>query len=396
MQEIIVFKLYSYLYNFNYKSILLDQYQYYFLSFIINPFFPWVLVVLLLNRNKLKRPVIFILVGFWVFVSIGEILGKSIDILKYDFYKYWPFSLDNWYIGCAGSYTFRLLGEIIGDWYPLLRVKAISRKKNLIIVYTTCLLFNLSKIFGISCYYIFAPKSLERPLQDNGMPKIDGFFYKKFYVTWLYLLFVMLITSILYDLSVIYYLKSNLFDKLKEYQAENKNNFIEKFKKISEFRIIISLVASFIFLPILLYFLITNIMDINGTNEDIRNKEIESKRDLVVNVNYFFMFIDQILLRFYAERNDRKYKISSTNSYIFSHKTHSSHTKSQTNTNNSQISQHSQKLSQSSLLSISSNKMCSSSTQPHSSFISIVDDSHEANYEFYSLEESTNLINKQY
>jgi len=303
MQEIIKFSLYNYLIEHNYNSILIDQLQYYILSYIYNPFFPWVVLVLFLNRNNLKRPVIFIVICFWFMVSIGDLFGKSVEQIKNDSYRYWPFSLKNWYIGCACSYTFRLIGEIIGDWYPLLRTKAISNKKNISIVYVTCILFNLSKVYGISNYYFYAPKSLDKEITGNGIAVEDKYFYRKFYITWLHSLFVMLVTSILYDISIIYYLRTNLFNKIKKHQDENKNSFIEKFKQISEYRIIFSLIASFIFLPILLYFIITNIKNINGSNDNVRNKEIENMRDIVVNINYFFMYIDQILLRFYTNKN---------------------------------------------------------------------------------------------
>jgi len=301
MQKLIEFKLYRYLHNHNYNSITVDQFQNYTLSYIHNPFFPWMLLVLYLNRNNLKRPVIYLLIAFWFLISNGELLGRTLDVLQTNHIKYWPYSLKNWYVGCAGSYTFRLVGEIIADWYPLLRTKAITKKKNIKIVYITCILFNISKVFCISCYYIFAPKTLNKKILRNGMPENDRYFYKNFYVIWLNSVFVMLITSIIYDLSVTYYLRTYLFNKLKRY---SDNNFIEKFKKISEYRIIFSLIASFIFLPVVIYYIISNIKDLNSANEYVHNRKIENMRVMVVNINYYFMYIDQILLRFFADNNE--------------------------------------------------------------------------------------------
>ncbi|ORX42537.1 hypothetical protein BCR36DRAFT_463223, partial [Piromyces finnis] len=124
-------------------------------------------------------------------------------------------------------------------------------------------------------------------------------------------IFIMNIISCAYDISVILSLRKCIFNKLKECSKLSKNTFISRFKQISEFRIICSMIASIIFLPIIMLFITYLLHTINEAKiqnkADVPSDEIfDYLRRVVIDVNYNLMYIDQILLKCFVERSNTK------------------------------------------------------------------------------------------
>jgi len=181
---------------------------------------------------------------------------------------------------------FWYIGEIIGDWYPLLRTKAVARDKRLLVyVYCACILYNLSKIsVPISQLFLNPTK-----LYDNkGVYNKD--YVDEYYNYYSCILVVINATSLIYDITVFLVLKRELFNK-----KVSEFGFIKKFRTISEYRIIISAIIGVIGLPFTLATAIAKVVLYNNGLKDL-NFSIEDFRTVVNNVQYMIIFIDQILL----------------------------------------------------------------------------------------------------
>ncbi|ORX47646.1 hypothetical protein BCR36DRAFT_584746, partial [Piromyces finnis] len=220
----------------------------------------------------------------------------------------WPYSMKNWYISQALAHVVWLSGEIVGDWYPLLRTLAVTKNdmKNKI-VYTTCIFYNIAKIYGMSTYFT---SSVDLRANIHGTPNHG---LGKFNLYWWISIFIMQMTSCLYDISVIYALKTGLFNKLKEYGHFTKQTFMDKFKSISELRIICSMTISLLFLPFLIYFIVHLIQRYHANTMNgqlVIDGQIEQFRQTVLSFNYTMMYIDQILLKTFS---DKKNQTSSVN-----------------------------------------------------------------------------------
>jgi len=299
-----------------FKKLKVDGIQYILDAYISNPYFPWVCLILLLNYKNWKRPVILILVGHWFFRATGDLLRNTMYLRKQNINMYWPYSLTNWYISNGVAHIFWLSGEIIGDWYLLIRTTAVTlNKRKRKFVYITCVLHNFVKIFGMCCYFLNYPMDL-RQMDENGVFIRD---IVKHGIAWWSTIAVMQITSLLYDLSVINALKSYLFDKI---NMMSQNNFMEKFKQISEFRIFFSIIFSIVFLPFVVSFVIFLLSEYRkqSTVQYVASDSgIEQLRQVVLNFNYTIMYIDQILLRCYigksniAGKNSSYTKMNSSN-----------------------------------------------------------------------------------
>eukprot|EP00833_Pecoramyces_ruminatium_P002294 jgi/Orpsp1_1/1176326/evm.model.c7180000057203.1 len=349
-QELYKYKENLLRYNYcEFEENKFDIYQKLIEVYILNPFFPWLFLILILNRKKWKRPIIFILIFYWFFKSTSDLLTKILDSIYTEFchfeYLLWPYNVHYWKLGCISN-IFLKVSEIIGDWYILMRTKAVIRNsRKILLLYITCFLFNLTKLGDIFYRFYLYPnvhKSFidfreQSPLeyQNGNIQKLYDLLNNfqdsasNLQIKLVMTLGIIQIASFFYDVSAIYCLRKHLFLKIKE---TDKKSFIEKFKQMSEFRIIISLIASIIFIPFIIYMIFIiiklrkNEYRVGASDGDDDNlkiilnnefNQVDNFRQVVVNINYTLMFIDQILLRFYAERMNPKYKMTSTNSYIY-------------------------------------------------------------------------------
>jgi len=263
--------------------------------------FPWLCLVLLLNRRDWKRPVILILISYCFFQATGSLLQKYMNYIDKDKYKDYdyPYSLFNWYLTNAVAHLVWLTGEIIGDWYSYLRTKAlIQNKRKLKPVLITCIIYNIIKVIHISMDFIVTPKSFEKV---DGKPNGRLLMNK---IIWYIFIAISQIVNFIYDLTVILALKNSLFNKLETFKYKS-NNFLEKFKQISEFRIFISIIISIFFFPYPIFQIIN--YSRRYLHPELKTPsftdKIENLRSVGLRFTYTFMYIDQILLRFYVSKS---------------------------------------------------------------------------------------------
>ena len=196
-----------------------------------------------------------------------------------------------WFLTRQIGNTFWYTGEIAADWYPLLRTRAVAKdEKSMWLVYLSCALFNISKIILISIHYVF--------LTPNGLYNNDGIYEKQkvnlFYFGYWINQFAVIITSLIYDFTVFYVLKKNIFGI-----SKSEFGFLKKFRTISEYRIIVSLLICIFLLPIILVTYVFKFYYKIVYDYDNLNFSFDEVRKLIANVQYFMIFIDQIfLLRF--------------------------------------------------------------------------------------------------
>jgi len=237
---------------------------------------------------------------FIIYSVIGDILEQIGPLMGSYYYKdsngvcqgsnisveYHPL---RWLLTRQIGNIFWYSGEIAGDWYPLLRTRAVAREqKSIWFVYITCGLFNLSKIALIILHWTQLPTRL---YDNNGA--FDEAKKDRFYnVYWIFQGLVVL-SSFIYDLTVYLVLKRQIFSKTKA-----DFGFLKKFRSISEYRMAISAFIGVIGLPIVsisLFFKFYFLMkDSNGYSA--LNFSFEDIRLLISNVQYYMIFIDQILL----------------------------------------------------------------------------------------------------
>lgn len=192
-----------------------------------------------------------------------------------------------WFVARQINSFFWYIGEIIGDWYPLLRTKAVARDQHSIkFVYGTCIMYNLAKISVPISQLFLSPATLyDKNTGKYDKDRVDGYYNYYWCIQ-----VAIIATSLIYDITVYIVLKKNLFDK-----NVSEFGFLKKFRTTSEFRIIVSAFIGVIGLPISLATAIGKVALYNNEYKNL-NFSIEDFRIVVNNVQYMMIFIDQILL----------------------------------------------------------------------------------------------------
>ena len=243
----------------------------------------------------------------YLFRSLGDVIDKFGDLMPRYYANERIFDNENNFIGFKCRYdssnperhplrwfltrqigcTLWCTGEIVGDWYPLFRTKAMSwDKKSILLVYFTCGLFNFSKISLFVYHYKLLPSQL---YDKDGVYDQDT--VDKFYFPYWYIQILIIYTSVIYDFSVYYVLRKNL-SKI----SQSNIGFIKKFKMLSQYRILVSTFICFAFLPIISITLMLKIYFFKAYNYHKLNFSFDEIRQSITNVQYFMIFIDQILL----------------------------------------------------------------------------------------------------
>ncbi|ORX47648.1 hypothetical protein BCR36DRAFT_584748 [Piromyces finnis] len=265
-------------------------------SLIESPFFLWVLLVLLMNGKNWKRPVMLVLIIHWVLRSIGDAITKVLEVETIQ-----DFTVKLHY-GIGYATIFWMLGEMVGDWYPYIRTRALlNEKKNLRLVLVICIGFNIVKLYSI--YNYFYEEKLEK---DYTVPSIT-----QYSLRWWYIVMAIQVFCFSYDLSVILCLKKNLFQRLHD-STFGKGSFVDRFIKISEYRIVVSMIATVLYFPVLLAYIVF-LINFTKKGTQIEDANMDKIRQSVLNINYTLMYIDQILLKSYANRaKNNNYDITSS------------------------------------------------------------------------------------
>jgi len=261
------------------------------------------LIVFIIHKLNYKKPVMKIILFHFLIRSIGNILYKLSSVMTH-YYTNIEIKEGNKVVGYGCNYEVSLIemhplrwlitkqlvtlfwsiGEIIADWYPLIRTKEIvDGDKSLWIIYTTCILYNLSKIGLVFHFFTINSKDL---YNDQGVFQMNKL---KYYNNRCWIIHLIIIyTCVIYNISVFLVLKKRL-------KLMNKMGSLNKFLSISEYRICFFLLVCIILYPIVsvtiilrLYYSIKYDRSLDFTFENIRT--------LLVDSQYYMMFIDQILL----------------------------------------------------------------------------------------------------
>ncbi|ORX80365.1 hypothetical protein BCR32DRAFT_22745 [Anaeromyces robustus] len=292
--------------NQKFFTLTFDNYAFLF------PFF-----ILFLVGKKWKNTIIYMIIVNYILRYIGDVIGNISQLMtpKYPTYEY-P-SNEGYKWGHALSRLILYTGDIIADWYLLIRTKAIVKSnKKIRWLYITCIIFNISKIAKIYFNFKYVPfkdnfnPELKEDVLDFYLRKVE---YKK--NKWICDL-IGQITSVIYEIAVIIVLKKNVFinyDHITN-NATKENFFIVKFKRLSVYRIYCTVFLSILCSPLIFVFCIKLIIGLNQVNylpddekisyykKNCNDKNIENVRLAIMNFTYCLMYLDQILLRQYSKQ----------------------------------------------------------------------------------------------
>jgi len=279
-------------------------------------FFYWTLIICMLHKFNLKKPVMKIVVAHYVLGALGNVFDRLgdlyehyyantyVDDLRIDTTCINTLSLETahpfkFFLKRQVATVFWYTAGIFGDWYPLLRTKAVIKEKKILLpVYITCGFFNLSKVVLIIHHWTLLPQQL---YDENGvfiMEKRDNFYMNHWIIQ-----FIIISTSVFYDLAVYMVLKKNFFP-VNDFDF----GFLKKFKTTSEFRILATAYVSIFLLPfaaiaisLKYYFLLT---------QRVKHAEFsfEEVRFSIINLQYHMIFVDQILL--FHSSNEHSHMLS--------------------------------------------------------------------------------------
>ncbi|ORX65293.1 hypothetical protein BCR32DRAFT_286584 [Anaeromyces robustus] len=290
-------------------NIVLKKYDS-IISAIVAPcsfyFLYWSLLIFILHKFDFRKPVMRIILGHLVIRCMGNVLevyGETYN--TYYFNKKVKDSFGNEYLVCdsyadVNTHPFRwfltrqigticwYLGEIIADWYPLLRTKAIVKQKQMHSVYFTCALFNLSKILLIVYHLSRNPTKFYNPVDGT----FNEFKKEKFSAYYWSIQLTIIVTSIIYECSIFFTLKKCVFEI-----TDLNMGIMKKFKVLSEYRILSSAFVAMVCLPFICIAIIIQYYYFFFHKPPILMEvQFETVRQAIANVQYFMIFIDQLLL----------------------------------------------------------------------------------------------------
>ncbi|OUM65863.1 hypothetical protein PIROE2DRAFT_59717 [Piromyces sp. E2] len=316
-----------------YNKNKIDQYQEIFTQLIVNEFFSWTCLVLILTYKKWKKYIVMLMVVHYLLRCIGDMFEKCLNIFEQD-YTRWPFGNSQWIKSYGIASIFWHSSEIIGDWYLLIRTKTIIKNNNKIVwVYATCIIYNLVKCTQIYSFMSYVPF---REGFDQADPETQNAYYAlnmaDFKAHKWTNVALQQICSLAYELSVFIILKKYVFNDKESLKLIdiNGNSFLKKFKQISEYRIILSVLITICGIPLIFtyafyvfyYDRTTTTMDsqekINTVHAMIDDSIIDPIRTLILNFSYIFMYVDQVILREYVnkQKSTKKcFNIDNSNSY---------------------------------------------------------------------------------
>lgn len=282
------------------ENLKTDLIQFLITSYINNLYFPWLCIVLFLNRKIITNPINFILFGYYFIASTSEVFREMGYFAIEESEKTTSNSTKYWNLGYGVHYILWFIAEIIGDWYMVLRTKIIAYdKRKLDVIYVICFAYNLIKGYII----VLCVKTIRNPLDFNGSKTNNINDMERFNYYWWSIIAGIQGFSIIYDISILISLRRILFNRLKECHDNDGFSFIEKFKKISDIRIILSIAFSTVLTPLFLIQAMQYSNSVSDEDNDLTennlNEEMKHFRNIAFSINYTFMYVDQILLKLY-------------------------------------------------------------------------------------------------
>eukprot|EP00833_Pecoramyces_ruminatium_P016455 jgi/Orpsp1_1/1190487/evm.model.d7180000079333.1 len=286
-------------------------------------FFYWTILILIIYKFNFKNKIIKIIIFHFIFRSLGDMVDKfgglmphyfgnievvnsnnqTIYVCDYDSTAperhplKWVFTRQ---LGCILWYT----GEIFADWYPLLRTREIVYKKTSIwYIFVTCGLFNISKIATIIYHFTLSPTEL----YDSNTGAFNQHRVKMFYFDYWIIQLIVIIASIIYDISIYYVLKKYSF------QIKNSRyGFVKNFQHFSEYRICVTVIIGIIFLPLISVAIILKFYYYKKDKFYNLDFSFDETRTIITNLQYFIIYIDQVLLS-YSKVNNNNNDINNNN-----------------------------------------------------------------------------------
>ncbi|ORX77887.1 hypothetical protein BCR32DRAFT_295351 [Anaeromyces robustus] len=290
----------------NYIDNIYDTHQDTWLSYITSKFFPWLCLVLLINGKNFKNQEIIIVFLHWFLKSTGNLLegvGYLLPVSEYEkIHNYWPYNANRWLIGKAIASVFLISGEIIGDLYMYIRTRALTPpdNKKVNIVFIVCFVYNTVKIIEIYSFFSIVPADC-RSIDENGKAINKLLPYA---VIWWVSVMISSVTCFFYNLFVIFALKSNLSKRIRNSESHIYHSFSKKFKLFSELRIIISMILTLILLPLVITVVYEMSYYAINDPENIKYIDPEPLRKSILDINYCFMYIDQILICYIRKNSE--------------------------------------------------------------------------------------------
>jgi len=169
-------------------------------------------------------------------------------------------------------------------------------------IHSICCIYNVIKVLQIIINFVIIPFSINQEEEKANKYLI------MFRIIWWSIICVIQMASLIYDIYVIFALKNTLYNRLENFKRKF-NSFLEKFKQVSEYRFFISIIISMLFIPCAVFQIIFFVKLKIKDDPKIKNlsDEIENFRVIGLRFTYTFMYIDQILLRFYVLKSKVKH-----------------------------------------------------------------------------------------
>ncbi|ORX44131.1 hypothetical protein BCR36DRAFT_406490 [Piromyces finnis] len=237
-------------------------------------YFYWALIVLILHRKNWSTPSVLIAMIHWIFSSLSSIFYMMGNY--YDNYDENNASKGVWLMSQVLYTCFKYSAQIVGDWYPMLLI--INQDKTCRYIKITCMLINISKLMYMGLY-IFTP------FTTNSEMKSPDFYEKRHLI-----LILISFTTIFYHATIFYNIRTRFCLKYKEIMRNQ--SFLTKFRRISQYRIMISSGYILCSIPFVIFYTFLILFD-----KRIGNSSGEYARNTFFNVPYYIIYIDQILLK---------------------------------------------------------------------------------------------------
>jgi len=265
-------------------------------------YFYWTLLIFVMNKFNFKKIVMKFLLFHLLLRCTADILDQIANVYKYYFSYQETYNNDTqnficinesmhpmkWLISKQIAMFCFYSGEIVADWYPLIRIRDFVKRKTMRSIYITCGLFNLSKLLMVVLHWSLSPTIIYNKITGAYNQEIMDKFNIKYWNVQL----IIVCCTLLYQLSIFWVLRRKVI-----YVNPYPSNygFIKKIKSVSEYRIYFASILTLVLLPFILVTFSLKLYFYYSKGVDLE-LHFETFRKSIVNFSYFMIFIDQVFL----------------------------------------------------------------------------------------------------